>query len=152
MRTSVHKAGAVILRNDTILLCKRKRVERPLILPGGKIERGETEVDCLVREVREELNDARISFLRKLGTFVDRTSPREGVSRKIRIELFLVELAGPPSPSAEIAELIWFGRRHDPDLLSPSLRNQVIPYLLGAGLLSWQPLPPLWDGGGRDPV
>lgn len=50
--------AAVILREDCVLVCRRKPDKTAGGLwefPGGKIERGESAADALVREIREEL-------------------------------------------------------------------------------------------------
>jgi 8-oxo-dGTP diphosphatase len=49
---------AIILKNDKILVTQRsERMKLPLKweFPGGKLEFGESETDCVIREVREEL-------------------------------------------------------------------------------------------------
>jgi 8-oxo-dGTP diphosphatase len=49
---------AIILKNDKILVTQRsERMKLPLKweFPGGKLEFGESETDCVLREVREEL-------------------------------------------------------------------------------------------------
>ena len=51
---SVVKCAAVVLRGDSVLLV-RKRGTTDLISPGGKLERGESHVACLGRELDEEL-------------------------------------------------------------------------------------------------
>ena len=56
-----HKRGvvAVILRDERMLIIRRSlTVTAPgkLCLPGGTIEKGETEQEALVREMQEELN------------------------------------------------------------------------------------------------
>lgn len=51
--------AAVIERDGKVLICRRKNKDgRPgqWEFPGGKIERGETDAQCLVRELQEELN------------------------------------------------------------------------------------------------
>lgn len=50
--------AAVIERDDTFLACRRrpgKAAAGRWEFPGGKIERGETAEEALVREIREEL-------------------------------------------------------------------------------------------------
>ena len=58
---------AAILRGDEILLIKhREHAEGRAywVLPGGGIEAGETELECVLREVREETNlEVRIEAL-----------------------------------------------------------------------------------------
>ncbi len=55
----VRVIAAVIERDGKILICRRKNKDGSpgqWEFPGGKIERGETDGQCLARELREELN------------------------------------------------------------------------------------------------
>jgi len=50
---------AIISLNDKILVVQRgKNMTLPFKweFPGGKIEKGETEQECIIREIKEELN------------------------------------------------------------------------------------------------
>ena len=52
-------AIAIIRRGDQILVCQRKEDDSfggYWEFPGGKLEPGETLQECIVREIREELN------------------------------------------------------------------------------------------------
>ncbi|HEX5229931.1 MAG TPA: NUDIX domain-containing protein [Bryobacteraceae bacterium] len=123
----IHKAGLLYVKNGRVLLCRKKHSTSLLILPGGKLEPGETAKQCLLRECREELGDVAIAKLRHLG---DYESPAAGDEDKVvRIELFAGELKGSPSPHAEIAELVWFAPDDDATLLAPSLRDVIFPDL-----------------------
>jgi 8-oxo-dGTP pyrophosphatase MutT (NUDIX family) len=130
----IHKAGLLHVNDGLILLCRKKHTTALLILPGGRIEPGETADDCLRRECREELGEVELSELRHLG---DYESPAAGHEEKtVRIELFGGELHGTPVAQAEIQELIWFGPQDDPALLAPSLRDVIFPDLRRRGLIS----------------
>lgn len=128
-----HKVGLLHLKNGRILLCRKNHSTSLLILPGGKLEEGETAQGCLRRECREELGDVEIAELRHLG---DYESPAAGdEDRTVRIELFAGELQGTPVAHAEINELVWFGPEDDPASLAPSLRNVIFPDLRRRGLI-----------------
>lgn len=97
------KCAAAIIR-DASLLLTRKRGTATFISPGGKPLPGEGYIDCLVREVREELGvDVRGQTF--LGTF-------KGISafEKVPVEMhvYLTEIQGSPRPCAEIEEILWF--------------------------------------------
>lgn len=50
--------GIIFLQNKILAVQRGKRMSMPMKweFPGGKIEQRETEVDCIKREIREELN------------------------------------------------------------------------------------------------
>ena len=52
------KVGLLAVRDGRILLCRKKHTTSALILPGGCREPGESSLDCLTRELREELDEA----------------------------------------------------------------------------------------------
>ena len=61
-------SAAVIKNGDKVLLCQRPKGKRHELLwefPGGKIEPNETEEDCIIREIQEEL-DVTLGNLKRL--------------------------------------------------------------------------------------
>lgn len=61
---------AIILRDNSILVTQRsEKMNLPLKweFPGGKIEKNETAEECILREIKEELN-IEIELLEKLET------------------------------------------------------------------------------------
>ena len=74
-------AVGVIQRNGKILICQRKKNARYGLkweFPGGKVEAGESILDCLKRELREELSiqvegfgrsETQTAFYEDGGTF-----------------------------------------------------------------------------------
>jgi 8-oxo-dGTP diphosphatase len=129
-----HKAGLLHQKDGRVLLCRKKHSTSLLILPGGKLEPGETAEECLRRECREELGEVEISNLHYLG---DYESPAAGQDGKIvKIALYAGELEGEPAPHSEIGELVWFDPlRDDATVLAPSLRNIIFPDLRRRGLI-----------------
>jgi 8-oxo-dGTP pyrophosphatase MutT (NUDIX family) len=133
----IHKIGLLTVRDDgCVLLCRKKRGTALLILPGGKPEPAETSLECLRRELREELGAVEPRELEYLGTYTDVAAGE--VARTLQIELYKGTLEGTPMASAEIGELVWFGEKDDPALLAPSLRNRVFPDLIARGILPWE--------------
>lgn len=86
------KVTCAIIENDNQVLVVQRSEHMKLPLkwefPGGKIETGETEQECLKREIREELN-IEIELIKKL-------TPSSFIYPNITIELipFIVKQVG----------------------------------------------------------
>lgn len=132
MTPEIRKAGLLLIVDGRILLCRKKHSTSLLILPGGKIEPGETAEQCLRRECREELGDVALSELEHLGVFRDRAA---GAAATVCIELFRARMTGTPVAQAEIAELVWFRPDGDRSALAPSIANRILPALERQGLI-----------------
>ena len=127
------------IRDGKMLLCRKKHTTSLLIWPGGGREQGESSLDCLTRELREELGNVSISTPELVGVYTDRAAgPETSRPKIVRIELYRAELIGQPEARAEIAELVWFGERDDRAQLAPSIVNQIVPDLLARGILPWR--------------
>jgi 8-oxo-dGTP diphosphatase len=135
MRPHIHKSGFLLIREGRVLLCRKRRSTALLILPGGRIENGESAEECVRRELQEELGEVEPVGLTFLGAYEDQAAGDEG--HTIRIELFGGELTGQPTACAEIAELVWFGEHDDRMRLAPSIRNRILPDLIERRVLPW---------------
>jgi len=130
-----HKAGLIAVKGGRLLLCRKKKNTARLILPGGKFEPGETAMECLRREISEELGDVQVYGVEYLGTYIDEAA--DGRQKTVQIELFRGEIVGEPAPHQEIKELVWFGEEDDRTQLAPSLVKQIVPDLVARGILPW---------------
>lgn len=95
---------AIIEQNDLVLITQRSAtMSQPLLweFPGGKVETGETEEGCLMREIREELN-LDIKCLHRL-------TPSVCIYPKITVELipFICALTGGDIKLIEHAAYKW---------------------------------------------
>ena len=132
------KVGLLAVREGRILLCRKKHKTSALILPGGCREPGESSLDCLAREVQEELGEVEVSSVEYVGSYADRAAGGDAEPPKtVQIELYQAELIGDPVARSEIAELTWFGEQDDRTRLAPSIANKILPDLLGRGILRW---------------
>jgi 8-oxo-dGTP pyrophosphatase MutT (NUDIX family) len=133
-----NKVGALILRGDRLLLCRKNRDTSKWIPPGGRVEAGESDLECLTRELCEELGEVALRNVEYVGTYEDRAAFDDPAAVKtLRIALYRGDLVGAPTPASEITEVIWFGPDSDVAELTPIFLNRILPDLLSRGILSW---------------
>jgi 8-oxo-dGTP pyrophosphatase MutT (NUDIX family) len=98
--------AAVITDPQGRVLLVRKRGSLVFFQPGGKREPGEASLQTLARELHEELGvQLRPGSAQALGSFEDVAVNEPG--RRVRAEVFRVQVDGVPQPMGEIEELCW---------------------------------------------
>jgi 8-oxo-dGTP pyrophosphatase MutT (NUDIX family) len=122
--------AAFCLVRDRRLLTVRKAGSVRFMLPGGKIDPGETAREAAVREVMEEVGVDVSGLGAALGRFHDVAANEPDSWVDATVFVADLEPTHAPAPLAEIAEQRWLGLDDDlPDDLAPLLRNHVVPAL-----------------------
>jgi len=133
-----NKVALLTLLGERILLCRKGRLAAKLILPGGCIDPGESAMECLTRELREELGDVEANNLQFIGEYRDMAATESpDIVKTLHIQLYQGELQGVPAASSEIVELVWFGPDSDFSQLTPIMIRQILPDLIRREILPW---------------
>lgn len=134
---SLNVVGTMFFKDKKLLIDKpRKRPTYQMI--GGRVEEWETPLDAAIRECHEELGDNAIfnpeNF--ELVMEFDEIATSDGVT-PIRFHVFKYKglLEGVLKTSDEIENFMWYGRNDTRDILSNTLKNEVVPYCIKNDLI-----------------
>lgn len=127
--------GLVLDSEDRVLLVRHTYVPG-FYLPGGGVERGETMMQALARELQEEGGVHLLSAPALQGVYLNRrASPRDHVALYV-VRHFRYD--GPREPDHEIAEAGFFPLDDLPHDATPATRARI------AEVLDGEPVSPYW--------
>ncbi len=122
----VRKVALACFKDRKLMFVRSHKNENVFYNLGGKIEEGETDIDCLLREVKEEVNSSidknTIEFLHEF-----QTEAHGKENTMLNIRLYKGELLEEPKPSSEIAEIRYFD----------SKANEEQVTIMGKIILDW---------------
>ena len=129
--------GTMFFKDNKLLIDKpRKRPTYQMI--GGRVEDGETPLEAAIRECYEELGEKAIFDEGKISLVMD-FEEIATIDNKTKIHFYVFkyngELKGEITTSDEIEKFMWFGLDDDTNLLSNTLKNEVVPYCIQEGLI-----------------
>ncbi len=110
---------AWIYIKDKKILSTRSYGKDVWYLPGGKRIPGESDIEALTREVKEELTvDLIPETIKYLDTFKAQAHGKPmGVF--VQMTCYTGEYSGELKPSMEVEKMSWFTSELDPSLMSP---------------------------------
>ena len=131
MNTIIRISG-ILITQDGLLLVKCDGIP-DYLLPGGKLEDGESDLDSLRRELMEEL-DITPTDPEFFGEYERLAYPsKTGERNRVRVRAYLAGFEGEPVPDQdEVLEIAWASMV---DLesgkypLNPILRKYIVPEL-----------------------
>lgn len=130
----ITKAAAIVIKNKRVLYLRKKDFLF-YILPGGRIELGETPEQALKREMGEELStDIEIKgFLGNItgcgfNQTLDELTP-------VSLDLYLVNLCNEPSLSGEIHDKSWVTYKNLHNFLMTPIGIETVKFLHKKGLI-----------------
>ena len=113
----IDKLALILVRGRQQLVAK-SRGKNVYFTPGGKREPGETDIQALCRECKEELTvDLVQNTIRPYGVFEAQAFGKpEGTM--VRMTCYMADFAGELKPSEEVEELAWIDSSFDKEKLS----------------------------------
>ncbi|MBI2508140.1 NUDIX domain-containing protein [Candidatus Woesearchaeota archaeon] len=96
---------AAIIKKEKVLVVRK---EQAWILPGGKPNSGESDIECLCREVREELSGMELENFRFYNRF-EGIAPHKGDLLQARVYFADTKVSN-YTPSSEIDDVGWANR------------------------------------------
>lgn len=127
--------GTMFFKNKKLLIDKpRKRNTYQMI--GGGVEEGETPLEAAIRECYEELGSHVFLDKSKFDLIMDFDEiATSDPTKKIHFYVFQYngELNEVPVTSDEIEDFLWYDSSMGDEILSNTLKNEVVPYCLKKG-------------------
>ncbi|GIH05660.1 DNA mismatch repair protein MutT [Rhizocola hellebori] len=132
MASPIDKVAWILVRSGKLLSSRNHGIDI-FYMPGGRRERGESDLDTLLREVKEELTvDIATDTVQHIGTFTAQAHAQpEGVL--CVMACYSADYTGELAASSEIAEIAWLGYA-DRDRVS-GVDREVMEHLHAHGLL-----------------
>lgn len=126
----INVVGTMFFKDGKLLIDKpRKRPTFQMI--GGSVELGETPLEAAIRECHEELGPQAIFDETKFELIMDFNEIATS-DQKTQIHFYVFkyngELEGELETSEEIEKFMWFGEDDDIEILSNTLKNEVVPF------------------------
>ena len=119
---------------DGKVLCTRSKGKDVYYSPGGKREGNETDLESLVREIKEELSvDIIPETVQKYGVF-EAQADGKAADVIVKMTCYTAEFTGNLRANSEIAEIAWLGA-NDTDKISQA-GKLIFNDLQSKGLLS----------------
>ena len=115
-------------------LCVRAKGKDKFYSPGGKRKPGETDIQALAREVKEELNIDIIPQTARLFNVYTAQADGKPSGVMVQMTFYTADYTGAMVPSSEIEEIAWLDSS-DAYRLSEIHIRKLLPDLLAKGLV-----------------
>ena len=94
----------VAIKDRKILLVRKRQA---WILPGGKPKKDESDIECLSREISEEILGTKFQIKDYYGSFTGETPHKKYI---LTAKVYFIDVSEVGNPAREIAEVRWFSR------------------------------------------
>ena len=131
----IRKVALAVFKDKKMLQVRTSQQEKVFYTLGGKIEAGESDVECLKREVKEEIGcDLEEGSLKFLKEFEDIAHGKKDTLLNVR--MYEGKLKGEPKPSSEVVEIGWFDSKSNKENLSTIAQRTIFLWLKEQGYIN----------------
>lgn len=124
---------AIIVKNDRLLLVKGSDKYKEYWTPGGKLEEGESELECLKRELNEELN-VNLTSAKFFKEYIAKSPYEENVISINKV--YIASISGEIKTAKEIKNIVWISKEEFNKNKYPLInttKEKIIPDLIKEG-------------------
>lgn len=132
----IDKVALAVFKDKKLLVVKAKKDTTTFINLGGKREQGESDIECLKREVKEEIScEIEHSSIQFIKEFI---GPAHNFDKSVilKMRLYTGNLIGEPIPSREIAEIGFIDSNTNEKEVSEIGKTMILPYLKEKGYIN----------------
>ncbi len=130
--------GTIFLKDKKILLDK-PHTKPTYQMVGGKVEENETVLEAAIRECHEELGkyaEFDETKFQQIMDFEEIATSDQKTPIHFYVFMYNGELSGKLEASEEIDNFLWYDTSKGEDILSNTLKHQVIPYCIKNNLIN----------------
>lgn len=139
MKKDVLEVVGTMFFRDGKLLIDKPRSKSTYQMIGGEVEESDESIlAAAIRECHEELGSSAIFDESQFSFVMDFLElATSDPNRMIHMSIFqyLGDLEGELTTSSEIEDFMWYGMDDDRNLLSNTLKNEVVPYAIEKQLI-----------------
>lgn len=135
MNKIIKKVALAVFKDKKILLVRSSNKDEVFYTLGGTLKMGEEEIECLKREVWQEVGCAiEIDSLKFLHEFL---GPAHGHKNTLlNIRLYAGELKGESRVSSEVFEIGYFDCKSPKKHISEIAQTKIFPWLKKNGYIN----------------
>ncbi|MEK7616784.1 MAG: NUDIX domain-containing protein [Patescibacteria group bacterium] len=130
----IQKVALAVFKDKKIMLVRSSRKDEIFYSLGGKIKMGESDLECLRREVFEEvgcaIEEGSLKFLHEFE------GPAHGTKGRLNIRMYAGRLIGEPKVSSEVFEIGYFDTNSPKKNLSEIAQTIIFPWLKERGYIN----------------
>lgn len=129
--------GTIFIDDNKILIDKpRKRSTYQMI--GGRVENNESPLQAAIRECHEELGEKAVfdeTLFESVMDFEEKATSNPNQKIHFYVFYYKDKLKGSLTTSEEIESFLWYDSSLGSEIISNTLKNEVIPYCIEKKLI-----------------